>query len=474
MTKSASDVIPEWLAKYILGEVDDGIYIVDTNLNIIAANETVVRWSKTNGYTDSIAGKNVIEVLPFLNETAISHIKEVLDTSKPIRAEYIWPLEQNRVVVAQIVPLLTPDTIPQALTVARDVGEQRKIIDGLIKRELAARLLLEQVNDGIHLYTVEGEIIYANGSLSTQLGYTQDELLKLQPFDIDISLKEANLPPIREELLTQGHLLYETSFVTKDGRKINTEVNSNLVQYYGKDAILCISRDVSERRIVIDDLDIYSIKGQLERSNRDLELYTSLLQHDLRRDLQVVLAQADLSKIEPLANEREVKSLKVIQAAIDRMSKLLDMLQTTREIAEQELESCIRATASQARNMNPDLHIEMVNNTGNDPIRVSAGRLLPLVWTNLFRNAVSFAGPEASIQVTISSNLEKVIVEVTDDGPGVSDDIKMHLFEKGASTTGSGYGLYLCRKIVEAYGGTIELINQEKRGAQFRVSLLHA
>lgn len=50
----------------------------------------------------------------------------------------------------------------------------------------------------------------------------------------------------------------------------------------------------------------------------------------------------------------------------------------------------------------------------------------------------------------------------------------MHLFEKGASTTGSGYDLYLCRKIVEAYGGTIELVDQEHKGAQFRVSLLHA
>ena len=50
--------------------------------------------------------------------------------------------------------------------------------------------------------------------------------------------------------------------------------------------------------------------------------------------------------------------------------------------------------------------------------------------------------------------------------------LRINFFEKGASTTGSGYGLYLCRKIVEAYGGTIELVNTSGKGANFRVTLV--
>ncbi len=472
--KASPDTIPEWLARHMFGEVDDGIYVVDQNLNIVAVNDLVQQWCKSSGYSDSITGKNVLGAIPFINEMAVSHIKQVLSTSKPLHAEYLWPLEQNRVIVAQIAPLFTPDNSPQAITIARDIGEQKSIIDSIIKRELAARLLLEQVTDGIHIHTMNGQIIYANESLSSQLGYTPDELLRLHPIDFDISADENHFPQIRAEIMTTGHVLYQTSFRAKDGREISTEVNSNQIQYYGESAILSISRDISERRIIISIPEIEIVRNELEKSNRDLELYTSLLQHDLRSDLHVILTQVDQSILESLSNQKEEKSLKVIQAAIERMSKLLDMLESTKEIAEQELANCILAVASVAKKMNPDLQIDIINNSGNELIQVSAGRLLPLVWTNLFRNSVNYVGPDAHVRVTISSEPEKVIVDVADDGPGVPKAIRKRLFEKGASTTGSGYGLYLCRKIVEAYGGTIELVDQECKGALFRVSLRHA
>jgi len=54
----------------------------------------------------------------------------------------------------------------------------------------------------------------------------------------------------------------------------------------------------------------------------------------------------------------------------------------------------------------------------------------------------------------------------------VSKEIQSNLFEKGASTTGGGYGLYLARRVVEGYGGTIEYINDKERtGATFRIVL---
>ncbi|MGY5873882.1 MAG: PAS domain-containing sensor histidine kinase, partial [Candidatus Thorarchaeota archaeon] len=344
--------------------------------------------------------------------------------------------------------------------------------DGILKRELAARLLLEQVTDGIHIYTNEGRIIYANEAPATRLGYAHEELLKLHPADIDISAND--FPEIRAKLITQGHALYETKYITRDGRKIESEVNSNMVQYYGEEAVLTISRDVSHRLSVIDRPEIYVLKNELVRSNRDLELYTSILQHDLRSDLQVVLTQTDISEFDSLASPREIKSLKVIQAAIERMSNLLDMLKTTENVTEQELERCILARASEARIINPDVRIDIVNTIGSEMTHVSAGGLLPLVWTNLIRNAINFSGSETRISIIISRKMDKVIVDVADNGPGVSDEIKNHLFEKGVSTTGSGYGLYLCRKIVEAYGGSIELVNQEQGGARFRVTLIRS
>jgi PAS domain S-box-containing protein len=584
-----TELIPEWLARQVLSMSDDAIYVIDDGLNVVAANQTIEKWAQKNGSKMSIAGKNIIDALPFLNEKAITDVKMVLKTSKPLLTEYVWPLEQNKIISAQIVPLFTYDSQVQAITVARDIGEQKKILNGIIKRELAARLLLEQATDGIHIYTVNGKLLYVNEALCSRLGYTLDEFMMLRSIDVDISANEERFPLIQQEMLAKGRLFYETLFITKDGRKLNTEVSSSIVQYYGDAVILSISRDVTERRIVIDGLtrglatlveaqsvarvgswdwrikedtyewssgmysileidpqpvkndtlydyihiddvdriqnavqeavnekkefdvafrlilkdgrekvvrgigkvicdeddevirffgtltditEMHAIRYELEKSNRDLELYASLLQHDLRNDLHLILTQAELSLSQSPENDEETKALTVIQTATERMSRMLEMFALSTEISKKDIIGMLSSAAADAQALNPNLKIDLVKDTDVESIRVSAGRLLPLVWTNLLRNAVNFAGSNANVRMAISRNEKGVLIDIADNGPGVSDSISNKLFEKGVTTTGSGYGLYLCRKIVEAYGGTIELVKQKGKGATFRVTLI--
>jgi signal transduction histidine kinase len=63
-----------------------------------------------------------------------------------------------------------------------------------------------------------------------------------------------------------------------------------------------------------------------------------------------------------------------------------------------------------------------------------------------------------------------VLVDVSDDGPGV--DPELDLFRRGVSGAGStGLGLYLAREIAHAHGGTLELVPVPGAGATFRLSL---
>jgi signal transduction histidine kinase len=217
---------------------------------------------------------------------------------------------------------------------------------------------------------------------------------------------------------------------------------------------------------------MHAIRYELEKSNRDLELYASLLQHDLRNDLHLILTQAELSLSQSPENDEETKALTVIQTATERMSRMLEMFALSTEISKKDIIGMLSSAAADAQALNPNLKIDLVKDTDVESIRVSAGRLLPLVWTNLLRNAVNFAGSNANVRMAISRNEKGVLIDIADNGPGVSDSISNKLFEKGVTTTGSGYGLYLCRKIVEAYGGTIELVKQKGKGATFRVTLI--
>ncbi len=92
-------------------------------------------------------------------------------------------------------------------------------------------------------------------------------------------------------------------------------------------------------------------------------------------------------------------------------------------------------------------------------IRVMADTLLSQVFTNLLGNSVKFAGSGAEIAVTVVDKRDHVEVIITDNGPGIPDDMKpvaFDRFRKGKSAkSGKGMGLFIARTLVESYGGTI-------------------
>ncbi len=97
--------------------------------------------------------------------------------------------------------------------------------------------------------------------------------------------------------------------------------------------------------------------------------------------------------------------------------------------------------------------------------------------TNNFRISVptihnQYAEKDVTVTIEIVSEDDFINITLSDDGPGVSKKIEPKIFEKGASTTGGGLGLYLTKKVVEGYGGTIEYVQDKKRtGAMFRIQL---
>lgn len=97
------------------------------------------------------------------------------------------------------------------------------------------------------------------------------------------------------------------------------------------------------------------------------------------------------------------------------------------------------------------------------------------VLLNLVRNsqeAMGAAGGEIRISARTSRRL--VTIDVADTGPGIPDRLRQSLFEPFAGSgkpDGNGIGLAICRELVEAHGGEIELVGTSERGTTFRVRL---
>jgi signal transduction histidine kinase len=102
------------------------------------------------------------------------------------------------------------------------------------------------------------------------------------------------------------------------------------------------------------------------------------------------------------------------------------------------------------------------------------------VISNLVDNAVKYSLPESG-PVTVSAGRtgDQVTIQVADEGPGVPEDDLANLFEpffrvdrsRSKKTGGYGLGLSICRRIVEAHGGTLEVQNRVPRGACFTIRL---
>jgi signal transduction histidine kinase len=110
------------------------------------------------------------------------------------------------------------------------------------------------------------------------------------------------------------------------------------------------------------------------------------------------------------------------------------------------------------------------------PLQVSAdAEQLRQVLLNLLLNALDALGTGGRITVsaTADATARQVVVQVADDGPGISDAVHSTLFEPFVSSkpSGTGLGLTISRRIVENHGGTITAENGAHGGAVFSVRL---
>jgi signal transduction histidine kinase len=110
------------------------------------------------------------------------------------------------------------------------------------------------------------------------------------------------------------------------------------------------------------------------------------------------------------------------------------------------------------------------------PVVVGSGGELNQVWTNLIDNAADALrdGGGSRITVAVSATDREVVVAVEDDGPGIPDDVQARLFEPFFTTkavgAGTGLGLDIARRIVEAHRGTLAVSSEPGR-TRFTVQL---
>ena len=124
-------------------------------------------------------------------------------------------------------------------------------------------------------------------------------------------------------------------------------------------------------------------------------------------------------------------------------------------------------------------HTIKVNQIGDYILADMDARLIIQVITNLVDNAVKYTPEGSTIMVNSRQEGSSAVIDVSDNGPGIPDESKEKIFEMFYTTghksadgkRGMGLGLPLCRAILSAHRGTIEVLDNKPAGSIFRLTL---
>ena len=205
---------------------------------------------------------------------------------------------------------------------------------------------------------------------------------------------------------------------------------------------------------------------ELQRERDRLDEFASLVSHDLRNPLNVANLHLELAK-----GEGESTHLTRAENALDRMEQLIgDLLTLARQgatVGETEpvpLRQLLSGCWTNVDSGGARLIVE-----ADGTIRADRSRLTSVV-ENLFRNAVKHGGE--MVRITVGRLEGDDGIYVADDGQGISDDTPEQVFESGYSTTedGTGFGLAIVERIVDAHGWDIEITDSASGGARFEIT----
>lgn len=252
----------------LLNFLADPAVIVDEKGTFLAINEAAANLAGVNKKT--WIGKNFLELKNLTPETKALLVEnlrkriqdqpiepyEIAIMDKDGQTRY-FELKAKRIVYAgrpaDVVILRDITRRKENLKRLKEYAEKmEELVNEKVKQiresEEKYRELINKMNDTVWVIGLDGKFIDVNDAAVKVLGYSRDELLRMGPPDIDSSLTKKQILNMVRNMPADRIQVFETTHRTKDGKEIPVEISSSLVTYQGKQAVLSIARDITERK----------------------------------------------------------------------------------------------------------------------------------------------------------------------------------------------------------------------------------
>ncbi len=220
-----------------------------------------------------------------------------------------------------------------------------------------------------------------------------------------------------------------------------------------------------------------------------LSALLSSVSHDFKTPLVTIIgALSSLKAIKQIQDNFD--SREIVSSGLEEAQKLNRFINNLVEISRLEsgLEEIRKEPvvlrdilASSLKSLHPMIGKQhfSIQTDDNFPILNVNSALMELVFLNLLENAIKYAPADGEVKIIASFSADGATIDIDDDGEGIPESEREAIFVKfyrskhgDRKIAGTGLGLYICRGIVEAHGGTIAAIDpHDGKGACVRITL---
>ncbi len=334
-----------------------------------------------------------------------------------------------------------------------EIKNSRKKLEESEKRY---RGVFEESTDVIYISTPDGRLIDINKAGERLFGYSREELLNMNV--VNLYERKEDREKFKKDIEEKGMVKdYEVKLKRKDGKTLYCLLSTVMINKGDKTFYQGIIRDITA----------------IKEAKKQLEMYNTLLRHDITNKIQIILSSLELIKYADTEEEKK----KLIEKAYENVVQAQQLLQKLSiimkaeniETKEIDLKDALMKSITKYEHFAYEKGIKIKYNIKDGC--VIANELLENVFSNLIENAI-YHSKCKNIEIDVIEEKEKFVIRIKDDGVGIPKEIKNKIFEpgvKGKESKGSGLGLHLVKTIVEGYGGKI--IFKEDGGTTFEIHL---
>lgn len=381
------------------------------------------------------------------------------------------------------IALKTNDELQEISDILSDIGSNMAHLvndlessnRNLMLEQSELHSIINNVNDGVIAVDARGEIVSINASA-----------LRLMPavsYDVRGKLISEIFPwtrdgtPLQLDFVTPGVRTYDNIVLAKSESVSYLDLNVEVVDRDKNNvaAIITIHDQTASRELSFMKLDFVAIATHELRTPLTVIMgYLDILNREADKELSPENAENLKRAITGAQQLRELINKLLNIARIERgdMEIFLDKLNVT-QLVQQNVKEHQQIAAQKNQTL------VYTANTDADAYAPADTTSIAEVLNNLIGNALKYTPKGGQIRVHVTVSASNIRVEVTDNGPGIPEELRANLFSKFyraersmiAGTRGTGLGLFISKTIVELQNGTIGVTANSGDGSTFYFTL---